>query len=980
MYPRPQEVAHPWLSQYDPGVPHAIGKYPERTLLDYLDDGVRERPGASALLFKGSAVSWKQLAEESDAFACALAAIGVTRGDRVAAMLPNCPQFLVAELAAWKLGAIFVPLNPTYAGEELRHPLATTGASVLVVMSSVYEAAKLVQARTAVTRVVPTSIKEYLPPLLRLAFTVAMQRKGGHNPRTRDGDPWLPSLLRRHRGERPSATRPAPDDDAMLLMSGGTSGTPKAVRVHHRGMVQTGLQVHAWLTDVLPPWEGVYCAPLPLFHSYGACGVQTVGLIGHNPIALVPNPRDFDDLVKTIERTKPAVFCGVPTLYNALLNHPRVKSGQVDFKSMRICFSGAAPLMADTVQRFEAVTGARLAEGYALTESLLAATITPLKGTRKLGSVGVPLPDCIIRIVDVDDATKVLEAGETGEILLTGPQIMRGYWESPDQTREILRTHPDGTRWLHTADLGYLDEDGHLFLVDRKKDLIKMGGMQVWPREIEEVLALHPAVDEVGVRGFPDETRGEIAVAFVVRRVGNAVTGNDLRTWCKERLAPYKVPARVEFRPTLPKTLAGKVLRRLLTLGALALMACAPATREAATGQRLPLTRGAQRVLLISLDGFRWDYADRPGAVRLRELAARGVRAERLVPVFPSKTFPNHFSIVTGLRPEQHGIVANAIKDPALGIFRTTDSLAQQDARWWGGEPIWATAERQGRRAASLHWPGSEAPIGGRTQTWWSRYQHDLPRAERVRHVLDWLALPADSAPALITAYFPDLDDAGHADGPDSPRVDSVIAKADSAIGAIVDGIARLGLAEVVNIIIVADHGMSQTSRDRVIVLDDFVDVSTIDVVDWTPVAAIAPRAGDEERVYQALHGKHPRLQVYRKGEVPARWHFNDHPRITPIVAVADDGWIIASRAQLTRWLATDSAGPDMTGIGGAHGYDPALPSMGATFIAAGPGIARGVRVGALGNIHVYPLMAHLLGVRPAPNSGSIDSVRRVLR
>jgi long-chain acyl-CoA synthetase len=348
-------------------------------------------------------------------------------------------------------------------------------------------------------------------------------------------------------------------------MSGGTTGTPKAVRVHHGGLVQTGLQVGAWLHATLPEWEGVYCLPLPLFHSYAACGVQSACLIGHNAIALVPNPRDLDDLVRTIERTRPSVFCGVPTLYNALLNHKRVAAGKVDFRSMKACASGAAPLMEETHRRFKEVTGARIVEGYALTESLLAATVWPLQGPEKIGSVGIPLPDCEVRIVDADDPTRELPPGETGEILLTGPQIMHGYFNAPDGTDPILHTHDDGRVWLHTADLGYLDEDGFLFIVDRKKDLIKMGGMQVWPREIEEMLAKHPAVVEVGVRGFPDLARGEVAVAFVVRRVGEAATANDLRAWCKEHLAPYKVPARVVFRPELPKSMVGKVLRRMLT-------------------------------------------------------------------------------------------------------------------------------------------------------------------------------------------------------------------------------------------------------------------------------------------------------------------------------------------------------------------------------------------------------------------------------
>ncbi len=558
--------AHPWLAQYDEGVPHAIGTYPERTLLDFLDDGVRERPHASALLFKGRAISWKELDDASDTLAVAFAKLGIAKGDRIAGLLPNCPQFLVAELAAWKLGAIFMPLNPTYHGDELARPLAESGATVAVALSLAHAALKEVQPRTAVAHVVITSIKEYLPPMLRVLFTLLKERREGHRASPQAGDLFLAELVARHRGERPDrARRATPDDDAMLLLSGGTTGTPKAVRVHHRGMVQTGVQVLTWIGGVMKPWTDVYCAPLPLFHSYGSCGVQTVSFIGHNPIALVPNPRDLDDLVRTIERTRPAVFAGVPTLYNALLGHQRVAAGKVDFKSMRICFSAAAPLLAETTRRFEEVTGARIVEGYGLTESLLAAVMTPLKGKRKQGSVGVPLPDVLVRIVDADDPSKELPPGEDGEILLSGPQIMRGYHASPEQTREILRTDSTGRRWLHTGDLGHFDEDWHLFITDRKKDLIKPGGMQVWPREIEEVIALHPAVAEVGVRGFPDERRGEVAVAFVVRRMGQPVTEHDIREWCKERLAPYKVPSRVVFRDALPKSLVGKVLRRLLT-------------------------------------------------------------------------------------------------------------------------------------------------------------------------------------------------------------------------------------------------------------------------------------------------------------------------------------------------------------------------------------------------------------------------------
>ncbi len=382
----------------------------------------------------------------------------------------------------------------------------------------------------------------------------------------------------------------------------------------------------------------------------------------------------------------------------------------------------------------------------------------------------------------------------------------------------------------------------------------------------------------------------------------------------------------------------------------------------------------AKHIVLISFDGFRSDYIDRPAAKHLRALAARGVRAERMIPVFPSKTFPNHYTIVTGLTAEEHGIVANTMRDAVLGTFRTSDSVAQAESRWWGGEPIWVTAERQGRHAASASWPGSEAVIQGLRPTWWNRYWHEEPAEQKVKRVLDWLALPADSAPAVITLYFHDTDTEGHRYGPASWQVDSAIAREDHALGALVDGVAMLGKTDEVVFIVVSDHGMSPTSPDRVIALDDYLDLTTVDIVDWNPVAAIAPRAGDEERVYRALAGRHPHLQVYRKGELPARWYFNAHPRITPIVAVADDGWTITTRAQLARSRADGSFAL------GTHGYDNAVESMGATFVAAGPGIAQGRVVPPFRNVHVYPLMAQLLGLRPAVTEGSIDSIRAVLR
>jgi predicted AlkP superfamily pyrophosphatase or phosphodiesterase len=401
-------------------------------------------------------------------------------------------------------------------------------------------------------------------------------------------------------------------------------------------------------------------------------------------------------------------------------------------------------------------------------------------------------------------------------------------------------------------------------------------------------------------------------------------------------------------------------------------LAVALATGCAPHSPPSPAPVAKQTVVLISLDGFRWDYLNRPGAVHLRAIAAAGVRADRMIPSFPSKTFPNHYAIVTGLYPEHNGIVANTMQDSVLGHFSMSDSLAVTNGRWWFGEPIWVTAEKQGVRSASYFWPGSEAPIEGVRSTWYEKYDGKVPRAERVRGVLRWLALPADSAPRMITAYFSDTDTEGHTYGPLSPQVDSAIVRVDSAVGAIVDGIARMGLAGKVNVIVVADHGMTEISGARSVYLDDYVSLDSLNVIDWTPVAAIAPKAGHDNYVYTKLHGANPHLSVYRKADVPARFHFNEGSRITAIVAIADEGWTITSHARAAR--ATDG------GNGGTHGYDNLLPSMGALFVAEGPAFKQGIRVPPFQNIHVYSLMAEILHLQPAHTDGSLDSVRAMLR
>lgn len=413
-------------------------------------------------------------------------------------------------------------------------------------------------------------------------------------------------------------------------------------------------------------------------------------------------------------------------------------------------------------------------------------------------------------------------------------------------------------------------------------------------------------------------------------------------------------------------------MRSLLALASVAVIAgvaCSPAARRPQPPQPL---QPPQRVLLISLDGFRWDYIQRPGAVRLRLLAARGVRAERLVPVFPTKTFPNHYTIVTGLFTDHHGIVANHMRDPVLGEFGMGDSPSVRDARWWGGEPIWVTAEKQGVHSAPYLWPGVEAPIGGVRPRWYVKFDTLASRAQRVEAVLRYLAIPGDTAPRFVTEYFSDLDIAGHQYGPSSAQVDSAVARVDSAVGALVDGIARLRLADRVNVIVVADHGMAPLSRDRAIYLDDYVSMDSLDVIDWTPVANIEPKPGRGSYVFSRLAGANPHLAVYRKGTLPARFVFNNHPHITPIVALADEGWKVTTRER--------ASGSPATAWGGDHGFDPALESMGAIFVAAGPAFREGLLVPPFRNIHLYALMARVMGIRPARTDGSLDSVRALLR
>jgi len=549
---------HPWFKSYDPLLPHSLEPYPDCTLLDVLAETVQKRPDHLTLIFKGLHINAAQLEGYSNDIAAALLDLGVKKGDRVAALLPNSPQAVIAQLGSWKAGAIFCPINSTYTEWELEHALNECEATTVVVLNPFYEKVKSLQPRTGVKRVIAAHIKDFLPPVLKLLFTLVKEKKEGYKINLRDGDQNFVDILHRFAGAGLPPVQVKPADPAILLFSGGTTGRPKAVLATHRSLLISAMQLHAYAATVLTDWDDRLTLVMPLFHVYGNMALNT-SIVARYPMVVIPNPRDINDLVATLRKERPAVLHGVPTLFNALINHPDVISGKVDFKSMKVCYSAAAPLLKETKERFEKLTNGRLLDAYAMTETVLAAVVCPVHGEYKQGSTGLPLPDVDVRIVDMETGLETLPPNTPGEIAIHAPQIMEGYWNRPEETAQMIR---DG--WVFTGDIGYLDQDGYLFLIDRKKDVIKPGGFQVWPREVEEVIAMHPAVLEVCVGKVADEQHGEAVKAWVVLKPAAQLDVESLRTFCREKLSGYKVPRFIEFRESLPKNLVGKHLRRIL--------------------------------------------------------------------------------------------------------------------------------------------------------------------------------------------------------------------------------------------------------------------------------------------------------------------------------------------------------------------------------------------------------------------------------
>jgi len=549
---------YPWFKHYDKGVPETLQPYPDKKLFEDVADVARDKPGQRMIWFKGRWMTYKEVDHLADILAAGLVAQGVKKGDRVVMLMPNCPNIVISQLAIWKAGAIAVPVNPLYSEAELEFALKECGAEVAIVLTAFYDMVKKIQPRTKLRLLVATSIKEYLSPFIKFIFTLLMEKKQGqYLERVQGNDIWLQDLMKKHTGDKPDV-KVSGKDTGLLLFSGGTTGTPKAVMLSHESIFMNGRQIHSWSKPLATDWTDTLVLLMPFFHIYGNVILLSTAIAGRYPTALIANPREVKDVLATIKKVKPAFFPAISAIFIGLMNRPEVKSGKIDFKTMKSSVAAAAPLLPETKKQWEAVTGGKIVEAYGLTESGVLA-MGPFLGKWKEGAVGMPTPDTIIKIVDIDTGKTELKAGDAGEIIAKGPHIMQGYWNRPEATAEMLR---DG--WLYTGDVGYLDDDGYLFITSRKKDLIKPSGHQVFPVEIEEIISQHAAVLEVGVAGVPDAAQGEAVKAWIVLREGQSCTVEEIQIFCREKLTAYKVPKHIEFREALPKTMVGKVLRRVL--------------------------------------------------------------------------------------------------------------------------------------------------------------------------------------------------------------------------------------------------------------------------------------------------------------------------------------------------------------------------------------------------------------------------------
>lgn len=548
----------PWLKHYETDVPYTLA-YPSQPIYRFLENAARRHPHHRAIIFYDHAMSYRELNNAADRFASALIALGVQKGDRVALLVPNSPQTVIAYYGALKAGAVVVSMNPLFDEDELAHQLSDSGAETIVALSVFYRAIQSVKAKTNLKRVIVTNIKEYFSPTRRLLFSLVREAREGHRVDVRGQQNVFEfqQLLADAPVIAPLQVLVEPNDLALIQYTTGTTEMPKGVMLTHAALVANMIQIRHWIPDAVEGKE-IILGALPFSHSYGMTLGMNFAILVAATMILLPT-FSTREVLEVIARYRPSIFPGVPTMYNAINNFPNVR--KYNLRSIRYCVSGAAPLPLEVQEAFERLTRGKLVEAYGLTEAGPGTHANPMGGQRKTGTIGVPIPDTDAKIVDMKTGME-LRAGEIGELVVRGPQVMRGYWNRAEETSQVLR---DG--WLYTGDLARMDSDGFFQIIDRKKDMILAGTYNVYPRDVEEVLYENPKVFEVAVTAVPQRDGAQTVKAYVVLKKGEMATPEEFIEFCRERLEGYAVPKLVEFRDQLPKTFVGKVFKRRLENG-----------------------------------------------------------------------------------------------------------------------------------------------------------------------------------------------------------------------------------------------------------------------------------------------------------------------------------------------------------------------------------------------------------------------------
>ncbi|MGD6779766.1 long-chain-fatty-acid--CoA ligase [Sutcliffiella horikoshii] len=550
-----QVVNKPWLSLYPEEIPHEIN-FEERTLQSYLKRAAEEYPTKTAISFLGKKLTFEEVYDQSLKLANYLKGLGIEKGDRVSIMLPNCPQAVISYYGVLFAGGIVVQTNPLYMERELEYQVNDSGSEIIITLDILYPRVSKVKALTKLKHVIVTGIKDYLPFPKNMLYPFVQKKQYGIVVKVEHSgqNHLFTEIIKQSEAQTIDVAINPNEDLALLQYTGGTTGFPKGVMLTHMNLVSNTMMSVKWMYKCKKAQEKVI-GILPFFHVYGMTAVMNLSIMQAFEMVLLPK-FDPETTLKAIQKEKPTLFPGAPTIYIALLNHPDIK--KYDLSSIDSCISGSAALPVEVQEQFERVTGGKLVEGYGLSEASPVTHANFLWDERVSGSIGIPWPNTESVILSMENGEQA-PTGEIGEIAVRGPQIMKGYWNRKEETEAVLK---DG--WLLTGDLGYMDERGYFYVVDRKKDMIIAGGFNIYPREIEEVLYEHEEIQEVVVAGIPDAYRGETVKAYIVKKTGSKLTEEELDQYTRKHLAAYKVPRYYEFRDELPKTAVGKILRRAL--------------------------------------------------------------------------------------------------------------------------------------------------------------------------------------------------------------------------------------------------------------------------------------------------------------------------------------------------------------------------------------------------------------------------------